>query len=124
MLAALLVAGAVQAALTPLSDRELTRLLDGVMLQEADPDLVIVEGARFFFPNGRYVAQGRATSHGSWTVSSTGRLCHRLDGEHSVEGCISVATDGRGRFYAARTSAALMEGSGYEIRFVPVLTLR
>jgi len=123
MLVALVAALVTQAALMPLSVEELTRLLDGVALQAADPDLVIVEGTQLYLPEGQYIAQGRATGRGSWSASP-GRLCHRLHGDRSIEQCISVATDGRGRFYAAESAAAVTEGRAYEIRFMPVLSPR
>jgi len=121
MLVAVVAAGVLQAALTPLSVKELTGLLDGVLLQRGDIELV--SGRQYFYPDGRYLVPSRVVLHGSWRVAP-GRLCHRLQGEGAVEQCVSVATDGRGRFYAAETDAALAQGQTYEIRFVPVPTRR
>jgi hypothetical protein len=120
MLAALVAASVLQSTLTPLTVNELTGLLDGVVLQSGD--IVLVSGAEHFFSGGRYVVPARIYVQGSWRVSH-GMLCRRIR-DAAVERCTPVASEGRGRFFAADSEADMAAGRTYEIRFVPVLTRR
>ena len=119
MLVELLAVGALQTALTPVSARDLTGLLDGVFLTR--DGIVIVAGGEYFGPGGYHAMGDRAPRRGRWRAER-GRLCNWSWPDGRDERCIPVLTDGRGAFYSADDEAALVKGRVYQIRFTPALT--
>ncbi|QIF82242.1 hypothetical protein [Brevundimonas sp. 'scallop'] len=125
MMPVLVLAAALQAApspsaddLSPVSDKVLRYLLDGVHLDYVDT--VIGDRAQFFFPEGRYVVHGRARSEGRYRVSD-GQICTQV-GDYS-ENCFHVFSDTSGRFFVDHLPAP-GDGEVSEVRFVPVLEAR
>lgn len=120
---ALVFAAALQAelppsseALSPVPDPVLSRLLDGIALDRVG--VVIHDHGEFFFPGGRYVVQGRATSVGRYRVSGS-RICTRI--REYPENCFRIFTDNRGRLFS---DDMFKDGHVSEVRFVPVLSGR
>ncbi|WP_295244468.1 hypothetical protein [uncultured Brevundimonas sp.] len=125
MMLVLVLAAALQAApspssddLSPVSDKVLRYLLDGVHLEYVDT--VIGDRAQFFFREGRYVVNGRARSEGRYRVSH-GRICTQV-GDYS-ENCFHVLSDTSGRFFVDHLPTP-GDGEVSEVRFVPVLETR
>gem|GEM_PF-1327848 len=125
MMSFLVLAAALQAAplpsasaLSPVSKKILTYLLDGVYLEYVG--IVIGDRAQFFFPEGRYVVHGRGRSEGRYRVSD-GRICTQV-GTYS-ENCFRVLTDNGGRFFIDY-NVAMGDAEVSEVRFVPVPNLR
>ena len=120
MLIELLAAGALQTALTPVTARELTALLDGVYLHRGEG---VIPGGEYYGPGGHHAMGDRAPRGGRWRAER-GRLCNWSWPDRRDERCIVVMTDGRGAFYTADDDAALVEGRVHEIHFTPALSPR
>jgi hypothetical protein len=125
MMPVLVLAAVLQAApspsagdLSPVSEKVLTYLLDGVYLEYVDT--VIGDRAQFFFPHGQYVVHGRARSEGRYRVSD-GRICTQV-GDYS-ETCFHVFSDTSGRFFVDHLPAP-GDAEVSEVRFVPVREAR
>lgn len=122
MMMVLVFAAALQAeplpsssALSPVSERVLKYLLDGVYLEPVG--VAIYDRAQFFFPGGRYVLQGRARSEGHYRVSGS-LICTQI-GTYA-ENCFRVLTNNGGRFFVD-SDITKRNARVSEVRFLPVL---
>ena len=100
--------------LSPVPDRVLADLLDGVHLDTSPSGLMVADREEYFFADGIYLVQGRTELQGRYTVRRGG-ICTRIT--PNPETCFDVMTDGQGRLFKVSRAGPIAE-----IRFSPILS--